>query len=144
MANNGHPPQPNGLDQIISLRSRSTMLAELAPSMLQRNKFREKPEMKERVVELVRKNGALRRELAFYRACYEEANNMMEKVAGSVAHLSLLYYYEPANRAKETDIGNEVALDLEDATKEFVRGVSVAQEDWLAFWGANTVVPKWI
>ena len=104
------------------------MLTGLRPAILQRNKSRAIPNTQERLVELVRENGALRREILFYRTCYEEANRLLDRVAGAITSLFVLSYTMPAKiESVDADIRYEVAMDLQEAMNAFIDNVRAEQ-----------------
>lgn len=130
----GGPPQLLRSDHRISQESGTTMAIETSYDRVQMAKKRPRPTYEERLLELIRETGVLRRELNFYRSCFEPSRNLTSEVWDVANQLMLTYYWDPNGSEDSLKRSFELAEELRDAVVRYEKVMVEAEEEWVSFW----------
>ncbi|KAI9766704.1 MAG: hypothetical protein M1840_006348 [Geoglossum simile] len=128
------PPEVSLLDHRIGLRNGSTIALEATAKRLQSAKISPPADMRARVEELSRENGHLRREVQFYRDCFDLAQHFRHTVSNISQQLQVAYYMDAVNNEDAIEFSNGLATDLRHALEHLADDQLGIEKSWLEFW----------
>lgn len=127
------PPQPNKYDRRVQKARGTTSALDMRPQKMQHYKTPARLDHEERYLRLTRRNCAYRRELAFFRGCFEPSRELVAEVAEISKQLILHTYYYPKDEPEEaSDEIMNLATSLQQATQKYKTIIEAAADSWVA------------
>ena len=131
------PPEPNNFDHRIWQSHGTTTALELTKHQLQSTKMKDPPTLKARLIELIKENGAYRRECACYRACFGPSHKLADEVQRISQQLILEICFNPMCPFEISESVYVRTLELKEAAEELKETLSKEVEEWVTSWEAK-------
>jgi hypothetical protein len=87
-----------------------------------------------RVEELQRELDVLRKEVQFYRECFEMLQCLRETVEDVDQQLFLIYFFDETQSELSTSL-SQIYNELHSGLNLSIKSQIKAEEDWVEFWG---------
>jgi hypothetical protein len=127
------PPQPNKYDRRVRRAKGTTSALDMRPDKMQHSKRSTHLDHEERYFRLTRRNCAYRRELAFFRACFEPSKELVTQVGEIAKQLILYTYYHSEEDLEGTnDELLNLATSLQQVTQAYEDIIEAAADGWVA------------
>ena len=125
------PPPPNKYDHRVRRAKGTTSALDMRRDKMQHAKQSTHLDHEERYFRLTRRNCAYRRELAFFRACFEPSKELATQV-GEIAKQLILHTYFNSEEDPANDELMKLATSLQQATQTYEDVIEAAADGWVA------------
>ncbi|KAK5936742.1 hypothetical protein PMZ80_011005 [Knufia obscura] len=115
----------------------------LQPRVLMRQKRLPRPTHEQRLVEAIRDNASLMREVRFFRTVYQATEEMQDRIRSVVQDLTLHYYVRPTEAGEADGAWLSLADELDFVLSDFAHVIELAAQDWMALKQQQQVRDRW-
>jgi hypothetical protein len=125
------PPKLERCDRRVRKAKGTSFALDMRPEKLQRTKNSAHVSHEERYMHQVRTNGAYRREIVFFRKCFEKSKQLVRDVSDVAQRLTLhQYYYGGLSEDGDNEI-DELSTQIREIVQGYQAVIKLAENDWV-------------